>query len=418
MDMEKKTNQTEKELGIGKILLVIFIVFIITPMIIVGIIYYTNDNFRLEANKYLVVLPGPLGEHFKSYPTRTELDKQKVSIAKYLTQIDNNRAIDKLTLIKNEDEVLYNDIIKLMIKLNGNKTKVIMDEIRNNLVKKDVLLRTVEQIDVEKENEILEKAKYLESLTPITAINEIEADIEEKRTTYSELATIFESIKAENAVNLLRHMDEGVREKIIDNFGYDEKKREIKVLLSTINDNESKLKYASEIYLTENPEKLVSIIGNTATYKIDDLAVIYKNIGVIKGAQILAKLEDDNFVHELVNEIKEREILSNDEDLLTEDLLKAYKIYRDFDKNVKELTSIYEKMEDRQIAELIKRMIRNSTSTKKYTLNSGESISISDEDLALTILKEFNERKLAAVLSNLDNTLASDVTKKLSLPNI
>lgn len=416
--MAKKTNQTEKGLGIGKILMVIFMVFIITPIIIVGIIYYTNDNFKLEANKVLVVLPGPLGEHFKSYPTKTELDKQKVSIAKYLVEIDNNRAIDKLKLIKNDDEVLYNDIIKLMIKLNSNKTKVIMDEIRNNLVKKDILLRTVEQIDVEKEKEIVDKAKYFENLSPITAINEIEADIEENKIAYSELAKIFENIKKENAANLLKYMDEVKRDKIIDNFGYDEKKREMKVLLSTMNDTESKLKHAAEIYSTENPEKLVSIIGNTGTYKIDDLAVIYREIGVIKGAQILSKLNDDNFVHELVNEVKEREILLNNEDMLTDDLLKAYKVYRDFDKNVNELTSIYEKMDDKQIAELIKRMIRNSTSSKTYTLNNGENISISDEDLALTILRKFNERKLASVLSNLDNNLASDVTKKLSLPNL
>lgn len=416
--MAKKTNKTEKELGIGKILLVIFIVFIITPIIIVGIIYYTNDNFKLEANKVLVMLPGPLGEHFKSYPTKPELDKQKVTIAKYLTEIDNNRAIDKLILIKNEDEVLYNDIIKLMIKLNANKSKTIIDEIRNNLVKKDILLRTAEQIDVEKEKVILDKAKYYESLSVITAINEIEADIEGSKMTYSEVAKVFENIKAENAVNLLKYMDENKREKIIDNFSYDEKKRDIKVLLSTMNDSESKLKYAAEIYSTESPEKLVDIIGNTGTYKINDLAVIYKNIGIIKGAQILATLDDENLVHELVNEMKKREILLNGEDLLTDDLLKAYKIYRDYDKNVGELTSIYEKMSDKQIAELIKRMIRNSTNSKTYTLNNGEVISISDEELALTILRRFNERKLASVLSNLDNNLASDVTKKLSLPDM
>ncbi|SHJ91735.1 MotE family protein [Paramaledivibacter caminithermalis] len=414
--MTDKVKQTEKGIGIGKILLVVFMVFIITPLLIVGIIYYTNDSFKMEANKILVNLPGPVGEYFKTYPTKNELDTQKISVAKYLVGIDNNRAIDKLILIKNEDEVLYNEIIKLMIKLDANKTKAIMDQIRKNLVKKDILLRTVEQIDIEKEKEIMDKAKYFESLSYITAIKEIEASINNNEIGYTELGKIFENMKKENAAFLLRYMDKNISRKIIDKFSFDEKKRDIKVLLSTMEDRELKLRYAAEIYSTESPEKLVSIIGNTQTYKVDELAFIYKNIGIIKGAQVLARLNDDDFVHELVNEIKEKEILLNRKDFITEDILKAYKIYRDFDKNVDELTSIYEKMGDEQIAMLIKRMIRNTSSSKKYSLSNGETISISDEDLALTILDKFSERKLASVLSNLDNNLASDITKKLSLP--
>lgn len=416
--MANKTNQTEKELGIGKILLIVLTVFIITPILIVGVIYYTNDNFKTEANKYLVSLPGPIGSYFNTFPTKIELDSQKITIAKYLVEIDTNRASDKLVLIKNEDEVLYNEIVKIMLKVKPNKTKSIVDEVRKSLMKKDVLARTIEQIDTEKKTEIVDSAKYFEKLSTITAIREIEDSLESGEMTYLELGNIFENMKNENAVNLLRYLNDDTKNRIINNFTFDEKKQEIKILLNTMNDNELKLKNAAEIYSTENPEKLVSIIGNSDTYKIDDLALIYKNIGVIKGSQILAKVEDENFVHELVNSIKEKEILISDEDLLTEDILKAYKVYRDFDKNIADLTLIYEKMSDSQIAELIKRMIRNSGNPQNYHLSNGEVISISDEDLAFSILKKFSDRKVASILTNLDNNLASEITKELSLPNL
>jgi len=416
--MAKKTNESERELGIGKILFIIFSVFVITPLIILSIIYYTNDDFKMSANKYLADLPGPAGDYFKAYPTKKEIDSQKIDIAKYLVEIDNNRATDKLILIKNEDEVLYNEIIKIMLKLKPNKTKSIVEDIRKNLIKKDILARTVEQIDEEKKKETLDKAKYYESLSMITAINEIESLLNQEEITYSKLASYFENMQNERSAYLLKYLDDGIREKIIDNFDYDEKKREMKVLLNTINDNELKLKNLAEIYSTENPEKLVNIIGNTETYNIDDLALIYRSLGVTEAARILSKLDDESFVHDLVNAIKEKEILINDNDLITEDILKAYKIYRDFDNNVTELTSTYEKLGDEQIAELIKGMIGNSISSKKYLLDNGEVISISDEDLALSILKKFNKRKLASVLDNFDTNLASEVTKKLSMPNL
>ena len=333
-------------------------------------------------------------------------------------EIDNSRAIDKLTLIKNEDEVLYNEISKIMLRLKPNKTREIIDGIRRNLIKKDILLRTSEQIESERQEEVVNKAKYFESLSTITAIREIETDLDSNTITYPELAQIFQNMKKENSVYILKYLNEDVRENVIKNFSIDEKKRDIEMFLNKIVDDELKLKHASEIYSTESPEKLVSIIGNTDIYNIDDLSFIYKNIEIIKGAQILSKLDDEGFVHELVNTIKEKEILLNDEDLITDDMLKAYKIYRDFDRNINELTSIYEKMSEEQIAELTKEMIENDSNSQRYLLDNGEVISISDEDLALSILRKFNERKLASILSNFDTRLASEITKKLSMPTL
>lgn len=414
--MANMENQSEKGIGIGKVLLIIIAVFIITPVLIMSIIYYTNEDFKMQANKYLAQIPGPVGSYFKSYPTKKEVDGQKIAVAKYLVEIDDARASDKLTLIRNEDEVLYNEVVKVMLKLNSNKTQTIVDGIRKNLIKKDILTRTVEQIDEEKKKEILDKARYYESLSLITAIKEIETALENKEVSYSELGNIFENMKNDSAVNLLKHLDDKMSSKIISNFSFDEKKSDIKIKLNTIKDEELKLKNLADIYSTETPEKLVGIIGNTQTYRMDDLSLIYKNLGVSKSAQVLARVEEEGFVHELVNEIKEKELLLNDNDLLTDDILKAYKIYRDYDRNVSELTSIYEKMSDSQIAELIKRMLKNSNSPQVYFLDNGETITISDEDLGLSILSKFNERKLASILAYLDTSLASEITKKLTMP--
>jgi hypothetical protein len=82
------------------------------------------------------------------------------------------------------------------------------------------------------------------------------------------------------------------------------------------------------------------------------------------------------------------------------------------------MSSIYEKMDNRQISALIKRLIGNAGTPKKYFLDNGEVITITDEDLALAILKNFDDRKLASVLSFLGDNLSSEISRKLTIPSL
>lgn len=415
--MALKEKKSEKEIGLGKIFLIVFMVFIMVPILILGAIYYTNENAKMEMNKYLSKFPGKIGEYFKTYPTKEELNYQIESIAKYLVQIDSNRAIDKLILIKNKDETIYNNIIKSMFKFDSTKTKDILENIRKNSIKTNILISTLQQIENEKESEIENQAKFYESLSTITAINKINSSLNTKSLTYYNLSKIFESMKMEKAVNLLRYLDPDIQSKILNNFASSQNKYEIETKLSTLKDKEIKLKNLANIYSIENPTNLIKTIGNTDTYNMEELTVIYRNIGVLKSAQILSYIENDDFVFELINNIKEKEILINGEDFLTSDILKGIKIYKQFNNNIKELTAIYEKMNENKIAELIKRMLRNGSEPIKYTLDNGQVVSFTDEDIALSILKNFSQRKVATILSYLDNNLSSEISKKLAMPN-
>ncbi|MDK2917388.1 MAG: hypothetical protein PWQ37_121 [Candidatus Petromonas sp.] len=416
--MAKNKTDSEKQLGIGKIFLILFTIFILLPILILGIIYSTNDDIKMQMNRYLTKLPGKIGDYFKAYPTKEELSSQVKSIANYLVEIDNDRATDKLTLIKNEDEKLYSDIIKVMLKLNSNKTQTIVESIRRNSIKKDVLVSTLNQIEREKEREVLSKAEFYEKLSPITAIDKIISSLDNGSTSFKDLGVIFENMKEDTAIMLLSNLNEDIRNNILENISSDEKRRNMEALIASIKDRQANLNNIADIYSIESPDKLVNIIGNTQTYVLDELASIYRNMGVLKSAQVLSKVNNDDFVMELINKIKEQEILSTGRDLLTEDILKAMKIYRQFNNNVAEMSSIYEKMDNRQISALIKRLIGNAGTPKKYFLDNGEVITITDEDLALAILKNFDDRKLASVLSFLGDNLSSEISRKLTIPSL
>jgi hypothetical protein len=70
------------------------------------------------------------------------------------------------------------------------------------------------------------------------------------------------------------------------------------------------------------------------------------------------------------------------------------------------------------VSNMIQRMIRNSTVPQLYELESGETIIISDEDIALELLSRFDTNRVGELLATFDDTLASDISRKLTLPRI
>ena len=119
----------------------------------------------------------------------------------------------------------------------------------------------------------------------------------------------------------------------------------------------------------------------------------------------------------IINSIKENQVLENGNDLITNDILKSLKIYKDFDDNIKELSDIYQMMSSEKVSALIKNMMRNSAEPTVYTLDNGENIVLTDEDIALSLLRSFSQKKVGEILSLLDSNLSSDLSRKMTLTN-
>lgn len=149
---------------------------------------------------------------------------------------------------------------------------------------------------------------------------------------------------------------------------------------------------------------------------MDDLAVIYKALGPKKSGEVLAKSNNESFVFDLVAKMKANELLIGGQDLITPDLLKSLKIYKEFDDNVLELIDVYSKMDMNRVIAIVRNMMLNASPSEIYELNNGQLITISDEDLILEILTSFPRDKIAQILSSLDQTLSSELTRKLALP--
>ncbi|QXM06147.1 hypothetical protein [Crassaminicella indica] len=415
--MAKSKEREKNSMGIGKILLIVAAVFITIPIMIMSIVYVTNDNFKFVANKYLSKVSGPIGNYFESFPTKEEEERKKRTVAKYLIGLDAESASDKLTIIKNEDEKLYSDLIKICTQLNSNQTKKILEYRRQGDIKKDILSSIIEQIKSEKTKELQEKAKYYENTSLVNAVQEINTNLMNETVSYNTMGLILEQMKEGNAADILKYLKAEVKNKLLANYQSNEKRKKVTDILNKMNDREKELVNIANIYNSENAEKLLEDIGSEQKYKLNELSTIYRNMNMLKAAKVLAKTQDENFTYKLLEQIKNDEVLIKGNDTLTEDLMRAIKIYREYDQKVDELVKIYTKMEPKQIGDMISKLFKSRKAPEKYTFNNEDQITITDQDLAISVLEKLKEKTVAQVLEALDSDLASDISKKLTLPS-
>lgn len=409
------STQDKKKSG-GKMgCLIVLLILVITPLLAVGTLYFFNKDFKLSVNSIMSQVPGPVGAYFENFPTRAEEQEKIRTISDYMLSIAEDRAVDKLLVLKGDDSKAYDEVIKDMVRINPNKTKSILEAIRGQAISQDAVVTTVAKIEEEKAADVKTEADYIVSLPVSSAIGEIDKVIAASINGHKDAAALFEAMTDEDAEKILYRLDETDRNKI---FSYlsDSKAMSIKQKHNDLQLKDTELVQVAGVYKSENATTLVNTIGNTGQYTLDELAVIYKNIGPKKAGEVLAKSQNDPFVFQVIEKIKDNELLNENVDNITPDILKSLKIYREFDDNVSELVKVYSKMGTDKVADIIKNMMLNASPSKVYELNNGDLISISDEKLMLEILKSFPESKKAEILSLLDKTLSSELTRKLALP--
>ncbi|WP_430882793.1 hypothetical protein [Fusibacter sp. JL216-2] len=408
-------EKKEEKGGALKTILILLVVLIVLPVAVLSGFYFLSSTFQIEANKMLSNVPGPVGTYFEQFPTPQETNQQLKEIAEYYLDIDHSRAVDKLALLSTEDQAVYDEVIKHMLRMNPNATKLILEAIRDSNIKKDVVLNTLDQIQEEKNEEIKSRADYLASLSIQTAIDEMNFIINSSVNGHKSLASYIAAMDSKVGGTLMEQLSSEDFNKVIS-FMSEEKARDIRTTIADLKKRKSELENIASIYSSEDNTTLVDLIGNTNTYTIEELGKLYSELGPIKAGQVLARIGDDNFTFELINEIRDQQIIESGTDKITSDILKSLKIYKEFDDNVTEMAEVYGNMDAGVVSNMLQRMIRNSSAPKLYDLENGETIIISDEDIALELLSRFDKTRVGELLATFDDTLASDISRKLTLP--
>lgn len=408
----------ESKSSIFKIILIFFIVFVIVPIGIMILVYFNNDTFNNKANNILKKLPGAIGTRFNNsliIDEEKEIDNKKEYLAKHYLSLDSKIASDKLYIVKEKDRRLYDDIIKKMTSNSVNKTKEIVKLIRDIELREDLLINLYDEIKTGEENDLINKAKRLEKLDIIIALEEIKQNIYNNPKYIDELSKTMTQLREEKTAEILYYLDEEIKNVLLKKFN-DDKKQSILIILNEKKFENEKLKDVANLYEYKDPIKSVEEIGNTNKYNIQELSKIYKNLSIETASNILVNVQDDEFKDELFNAMKKEEILNNEEESITEKINEAINYMKNYNNKIGELVGLYEKMEPEEAAKIVEKMMYNYTQVSSLEIDSIPFHKISDAIIIEDVLKKMNKTKLSKILSQMDSRKAADLTRRLAIP--
>lgn len=401
-----------KDKSFIKTLTIIIISFISLPILVMGMMYFSNEGFKDNANNILSALPGTVGNYFQEIPTKDERQDLKKSIAKHYVNLDEDRIVDKLLIVKGEDSELYNELIVLMSRENSNKMKIVKDNLKALQFKNDPLNRIMVEIDKDGEEKTNNLTKYFTSLNTSNAIAEIERIYGNNEMSTEELATVFRKLKPEQASLYLFNLDTDISTQI----EYKLPKESLRAIEKKKQELEKKredLFHLSDVYKNTSLEQAIDELGNTKLYNVQDLAFILKELPVTRSSKILSNVDNNDFMLTLFTQIDELERLEKIVPGTSANITKGITVYKEYDEKINELVLIYQKTPVEDLAKILNTMLKRNEVYKKHSLNDLEEITFNEEQLVLDVVQRLKNNVVVELLKKMEERDAIAFSKKL-----
>lgn len=389
---------------------ILLLVFVIIPLSIVVVLYNNNISFKTNMNSKLSRLPGVVGEYFKNYPTESEKNAQIDYLSNYFVELEPNIAADKIYIIKKEDEKLYIDLIRGMNSLSTGKTKEIVLKVRNLELRKDLLFSVHDEAQQDEKNTFLSEVSRIERQDILTTVLEVE-----KRFADKEFLKILNQVRLEKIGEILYYTDQDIKSYIVDFFQNDRKVKIEGILYEKTNE-ENMLIDIAKLYDTKPIEAAIKAIGNTENYPAEKLGTIYKNLSVVKSAELLLNIKDENFIEELFSAIMREEELTKSNTNITSDISQSMEFLSEYQTRIKDLVIIYEKMSPDKVARIVERMMVNNENITSFELNAEEVYALSDSVIIVDVLSKMKNQTLSKVFDFMEADKASKITQLLAKP--
>ncbi|MCF6460545.1 hypothetical protein [Clostridium sp. Cult3] len=394
---------------------IFIIVLVVIPLLILTFRYFNNKSFKNKVNNLLGKLPGAVGEHFTLSSNDVDGEYKKNYLANYFSSLDNEAAADKLYIIKKEDEKLYAEIIRIMNSNSSSKTGEIITLVRNREQRKNLLSSIYDEIKMEEESMFFDEINRLENQDLLITINEITNRIEEDKEFKDNLTEIFSLMNEDKVADILYYLDEPKKDEILYSLSGN-KKANVESKLLDKRTQYIKLGDLARLYEVKPAETAVEEIGSTENYKIDELGTIYRNLSVLKSAEILSKVDDDDFIQELFNAIRKQEELIGSEESIAAEISKSIQFMTEYNKKVDDLVLVYEKMSPNKVAKIVERMMENDNTVTQLEIFAEPVYEISDATIVVDVLSRMGKKTLSNVMNYVSTDKASTLTQMLVRP--
>jgi len=395
--------------------LILIITFIVIPIIVISLIYINNITFKSKVNKWLAKLPGAVGEYFKYSPTESERNDKKVYLANHYLSLDPETAADKLYIVKKDDEKLYSEIVRLMNSNSTSKTGEIIGLVRSLELRKDLLFSIYDEIQEENENKFLDEISRLENQDLLTTIKEIENRIEMDNQFKQDLTDMITFMNEDRATEVLYYIADDIREDILYKLS-NVKRTNIENKLADIKIQQTKLADIASLYEVKPVEEVIEEIGNSSKYSIRELGFIYKNLSILKSAEILSRIDEDTFIEELFSAIRKEEELMGEEEFITKEISRSIQFITEYNRKIDDLVTVYNKMSPDKVAKIVEKMVENKDTVTALEINSEPVFEISDASIIIDVLSRMRNKTLSSIMNYMSTENASMLTQMLARP--
>ena len=404
-------NETKKRSPKLRFLIILLIVLLLIPISILTLFYNLNQTFKRNANEFLSKMPGAVGNYFANIPTEMERREKIQYLSEYYLELDPNTAAEKIYILKKDDEKLYVELIKSMNSISFTKTEEIINRIRNMELRKDLLFSVYEEVLKEEEEKFLSEVTRIENQDIILSIREIENNYSDR-----DFLRVLEEVNIDTLGEILYYVDSDLQDYILSSFNHSKKN----AILSVINRKNKEiidLEEIAKVYETKPIDVAIDILGNTDTYSMDELAIIFSNLSVLKSSEILSNVEDENFIQDLFSSIIRYEGLRNSELNITQNISKGIEFFNEYSEKINDLVMIYDKMSPERVAKIVESMIGNTNPIASLELEEENILEISDRDIIIDVLSKLRKQNQSRILDYMEPETASHLTRLLASPN-
>lgn len=403
--------KNENKGGALKALVIVLAAFILVPALTLVIVYYSNVNFQYTVNRFMSGAPGAIGGYFEKKPSKEENEQLKLQIARYYITLEEDRLVDKLLLIRSEDNKLFNDLVIVLNSLNPRKMRDVSESIRRVDLKGSTFDRILEEIELDQASGIDSLVNYYSSMKTSDAVEEILRTFNSGELTLDALPLVFDRLPLMVSAEYITHLDADLQNKVMFHLP-PIKKQQIEKEIEGIRQRVVLSKETADIYNTKNTEELLQLIGNTEKHNLQELIHIYNNLTSEKGGQILSRIADEELVLNIIEGLVEQERLNLSVVGKSKNLATAIQVYKNYDAKVKEMVDIYQKLPIADLATLVDSMLSQNTVFQRIQLINEGDIVFTQEQLIIDLLRNLKPNTIANLLGQLRTPRAIELTQK------
>ncbi|NLY76956.1 MAG: hypothetical protein GX080_02570 [Tissierellia bacterium] len=410
--MENTSNVKEKKTSKFKIVIVVIVVLVFLAGMTFA--YFKIPSLNSKINSLIGRLPWISSRGNQSSLPEGVTSEKLDDLADYYLSIDMEEAADKLYLIKKDDEMLYSSLIRLMNKKSATKTGELIKLVRNLEGRDDLLVALHDELTKEKQSKLNEEVSKLEGQDLSITLRQIEVLLSSDNKHREELADIFNKMDENILANIMYYLDEEFQEQIYSLLP-ESKRSNLESQVLSVSSKKLQLKDLASLYESKPIAAAIKEIGNTELYSLEELGVIYSNMSILKSAEILSNIKDDDFIKDVLASIRREDSLNNQESTANK-ITEAIEFLKEYNQKINELAKVYEQMSPDKVALITEKMINNNNTVTALQWDSEPVFEVTDAVIITDVLSKLKDKTISRIINSMSTDNAHKLTQMLAKP--